>query len=407
MLSIDNPNMNKIGECINSHVEILLEEARKEDAPQRFMNVDLIDFLGQISKQVIIHYPCDWDVDVKTLKEYANSPNLEEKKLAWHVSDYGTHILPEREVFIKDTWAYNYWVNYRPNDPSMIGYFIEITGCEGDKVIGNVYEVGNYAEHVQYIQDISMPFNSVTLNYIPDWGINAGKSITVSRQEYYDESHRLMGESGKVDSLRYHTADDLDLAELINQERAKRRYLSVGIPKYHLKKLSYKLSEIRNIPKEQPETDEPKIAKPIKRPTFDEIVRAAQQRADKNNENNNIGVMNYMAKLDVRVYPSNDKNNSTKAFASITVEDLIAIKGIRVIEGPKGPFVSMPQSKDTKGDYHDIAFPITSDLRAAMNKVILDEYRETTKMAEKAAVQAPKTGSGTLQKSVDDGPDFD
>ena len=55
-----------------------------------------------------------------------------------------------------------------------------------------------------------------------------------------------------------------------------------------------------------------------------------------------------MTKLDVRVYPLTDQNNSTKAFASISVEDLIAIKGIRVVDGSKGLFVTMPQSRDHK-----------------------------------------------------------
>jgi len=91
-----------------------------------------------------------------------------------------------------------------------------------------------------------------------------------------------------------------------------------------------------------------------------------------------------MAKLDVRVYPfTNQDSNSTRAFASLAVEDLIAIKGIRVVEGAKGLFVTMPQSRDQDGNYHDIAFPLTSDLRKAVNKAILDEYQAVT--AEKSA----------------------
>ena len=98
-----------------------------------------------------------------------------------------------------------------------------------------------------------------------------------------------------------------------------------------------------------------------------------------------------MAKLDVRVYPlkeNPDNPNATKAFASVTVDDMIAIKGIRVVEGTKGPFVTMPQSKDNEGNYHDIAFPVNGDLRKAMNKAILDEYKEASKSAEKATDKA-------------------
>jgi stage V sporulation protein G len=109
-----------------------------------------------------------------------------------------------------------------------------------------------------------------------------------------------------------------------------------------------------------------------------------------------------MAKLDVRVYPlKNQEENSTKAFASVTVEDLIAIKGIRVVEGTKGHFVTMPQSRDNEGNYHDIAFPVNGDLRKAMNTADLDEFKEVTKTAEKAADKAVEKAAGAAVSNRD------
>jgi len=118
-----------------------------------------------------------------------------------------------------------------------------------------------------------------------------------------------------------------------------------------------------------------------------------------------------MAKLDVRVYPlKNQPENATKAFASVTVDDLIAIKGIRIVEGTKGHFVTMPQSRDNEGNYHDIAFPVNGDLRKDMNKAVLDEFREATKSAEQTAEKAQERAPATVgaaSKSTDDGPDLD
>jgi stage V sporulation protein G len=80
-------------------------------------------------------------------------------------------------------------------------------------------------------------------------------------------------------------------------------------------------------------------------------------------------------KLDVRVYPIDEPKGNTKAFASIAVDDLIAIRGIRVIEGEKGLFVSMPQSFNTKTEtYSDTAFPLTAELRTEISDAVLDEY---------------------------------
>ena len=79
--------------------------------------------------------------------------------------------------------------------------------------------------------------------------------------------------------------------------------------------------------------------------------------------------------LTVRVYPLDEPKGSTKAFASISVDDLIAIRGIRVVEGEKGLFVTMPQIQDKKsGEYHDTAFPLKGDLRKSITQDVIKEY---------------------------------
>ena len=79
--------------------------------------------------------------------------------------------------------------------------------------------------------------------------------------------------------------------------------------------------------------------------------------------------------LDVRVYPIDDPQGSTLAFASAALDGVAAIRGIRVVNSDKGAFVSMPQSKDKEGKYHDIAFPLNGELRKAINTDVLEEYK--------------------------------
>jgi stage V sporulation protein G len=86
-------------------------------------------------------------------------------------------------------------------------------------------------------------------------------------------------------------------------------------------------------------------------------------------------------KLNIKVYPIDKPQGSTLAFVNVGIEDLVAINGIRVVDSSKGKFIAMPQSKDKDGNYHDIAFPINSDLHKEMNKAVLDKYREA--VAEK------------------------
>ncbi len=164
---------------------------------RRFMNVDLVDFLGKITEKVIVHYPDDWQINVRRLHLNADCDDPDDKRFMWHVSSYGTHMNTERDTFIQDTSAYNAWVNYRPNDPDMFGYAVEITGRKGNIIIGNVFEIGNYAEHARYVAENALPVESVSLTY-GDSGVYAGETITVPFSEYNNDRHRLMSESGNV-----------------------------------------------------------------------------------------------------------------------------------------------------------------------------------------------------------------
>ena len=78
--------------------------------------------------------------------------------------------------------------------------------------------------------------------------------------------------------------------------------------------------------------------------------------------------------LAVNVFPIDEPQGNTMAFASISVDNLIAIRGIRVVDGENGLFISMPQSKDKNNEFHDIAFPLNGELRRVMSDAILDKY---------------------------------
>ena len=103
-------------------------------------------------------------------------------------------------------------------------------------------------------------------------------------------------------------------------------------------------------------------------------------------------------KLDIRVYPIEKPQGSTLAFANVGIEDLVAIKGIRVVDGSNGKFIAMPQSKDKDGNYRDIAFPINSDLRKEMNKAILDKYREAVADKDQSLGSQMREGAEQARK---------
>lgn len=64
----------------------------------------------------------------------------------------------------------------------------------------------------------------------------------------------------------------------------------------------------------------------------------------------------------------------TKAMASVTFDDCFVVSGLKVIEGEKGAFVSMPNRKTADGEYKDTAFPITKEFREELINAVLKEY---------------------------------
>ena len=68
---------------------------------------------------------------------------------------------------------------------------------------------------------------------------------------------------------------------------------------------------------------------------------------------------------------------ATKAIASVTLDNWYVVKGLRVVDGKKGLFVSMPQeSYMDKGEkkYSNIFFPITNAAKTELQDAVLNAY---------------------------------
>lgn len=76
------------------------------------------------------------------------------------------------------------------------------------------------------------------------------------------------------------------------------------------------------------------------------------------------------------------KEGKMKAVVSITLDDEFVVHDIKVIEGEKGLFIAMPSRKASDGEYRDIAHPINSGTRAAIQDIILKKYEEAEDIAE-------------------------
>ncbi len=97
-------------------------------------------------------------------------------------------------------------------------------------------------------------------------------------------------------------------------------------------------------------------------------------------------------KIDVRINSLTPREGNVKAIASANLDDCFAVKNIRVVEGKNGLFVSMPSYKGQDGEYHDLCFPTTPELRKQLNNAVSEAYKQ-------AIIQLQEQSNANFQQS--------
>jgi len=71
-----------------------------------------------------------------------------------------------------------------------------------------------------------------------------------------------------------------------------------------------------------------------------------------------------------------------KGFANVTFDNAFVIRGMKIIAGTKGYFVSMPSRRRPDGTHQDVAHPINNDMRRLIENTVLNAYEEELKSKE-------------------------
>ena len=86
---------------------------------------------------------------------------------------------------------------------------------------------------------------------------------------------------------------------------------------------------------------------------------------------------------EVRVTLRNEEK--LRAFANVTFDGEFVIRGLKVINGNKGYFVSMPSRKRADGTHQDIAHPINNAMRKRIEDRVLAAYEQELKSQTSAS----------------------
>jgi stage V sporulation protein G len=95
---------------------------------------------------------------------------------------------------------------------------------------------------------------------------------------------------------------------------------------------------------------------------------------------------------DVKVIPVDDEK--LKAFVSIVFDQSFVVTDIKIINGPKGLFVSMPSKKRKDGTFKDIAHPLNNQMRQYLEDKILTVYRQQVAGAQGSRPPASASPAG-------------
>ncbi len=63
-----------------------------------------------------------------------------------------------------------------------------------------------------------------------------------------------------------------------------------------------------------------------------------------------------------------------RGFANVTFDNAFVVRGMKIIQGTSGYFVSMPSRKRPDGTHQDIAHPVNKDMRTLIEKSVLEAY---------------------------------
>ena len=101
---------------------------------------------------------------------------------------------------------------------------------------------------------------------------------------------------------------------------------------------------------------------------------------------------------EVRITLRNEEK--LKAFASITFDDCFVVRGLKVISGSQGYFVSMPSRKRKDGSYQDIAHPINNEMRKKIEDKVLDAFEN--ELGKDGETVKAVVASGEDEETVDE-----
>lgn len=82
-----------------------------------------------------------------------------------------------------------------------------------------------------------------------------------------------------------------------------------------------------------------------------------------------------------------DGNSKTKAFIELVLDNTLVIKGMALVEGSKGLFLSFPSSKGKDGKYYNSIYSMDKEFTGQLEEACIKKYNEVRKDSDNSNKQ--------------------
>jgi len=81
-------------------------------------------------------------------------------------------------------------------------------------------------------------------------------------------------------------------------------------------------------------------------------------------------------KIEVQRIHRLNAEGSLKGFADVSIEDSFLIKGLRIVSGKEGLFVSMPREMKKNGSWYNTVVILNEKTKILLSNLVLSAYTE-------------------------------
>jgi len=77
-----------------------------------------------------------------------------------------------------------------------------------------------------------------------------------------------------------------------------------------------------------------------------------------------------------------DGEGSLKAYCDLAIDEAFLVKGVRVVEGRNGLFVSMPRQQGKNAKWYDSVVALSKEAKEELGRVVLEAYQKDAEPSE-------------------------